>query len=228
MIRNGLSRISLPAIVSSSSPTTAVSSLLDSTLPSYRTPTRFEFASVVDALDVDRQPLPKVAAEPTLLQPRVVIYDGVCHLCHRGVKWIIKKDKYKKIKFCCVQSKTAEPYFRLCSVDRGDVLKRFMFVEGPGAYYEGSTVKDYFDPALLDARTALKVASYLPFPYSALSAMLILPAPLRDAAYDYVAKHRYNWFGKEDECIVMQEKDLLERFIDMHELLDNGGGCASG
>lgn len=58
--------------------------------------------------------------------------------------------------------------------------------------------------------------------------MLILPAPLRDAAYDYVAKHRYNWFGKEDECIVMQEKDLLERFIDMHELLDNGGGGASG
>lgn len=24
------------------------------------------------------------AAEPTLLQPRVVVYDGVCHLCHRG------------------------------------------------------------------------------------------------------------------------------------------------
>lgn len=56
--------------------------------------------------------------------------------------------------------------------------------------------------------------------------MLILPAPLRDAAYDYVAKHRYNWFGKEDECIVMQEKDLLERFIDMHELLDNDGGAS--
>lgn len=56
--------------------------------------------------------------------------------------------------------------------------------------------------------------------------MLILPAPLRDAAYDYVAKHRYNWFGKEDECIVMQEKDLLERFIDMHELLGNDGGAS--
>lgn len=82
MIRNGLSRISLPAIISSSS--TAVSSLLDSTFPSYRTPTRFESASVADALDVDRQPPSKVAAEPILLQPRVVIYDGVCHLCHRG------------------------------------------------------------------------------------------------------------------------------------------------
>lgn len=56
--------------------------------------------------------------------------------------------------------------------------------------------------------------------------MLILPAPLRDAAYDYVAKHRYDWFGKENECIVMREKDLLERFIDMHELLDNDGGAS--
>lgn len=29
-------------------------------------------------------PPPKAASIPALLQPRVVIYDGVCHLCHRG------------------------------------------------------------------------------------------------------------------------------------------------
>ncbi|WOL19855.1 hypothetical protein Cni_G28657 [Canna indica] len=163
-------------------------------------------AGVVDVFDDNPLPPPKVAAVPTLLQPRVVIYDGVCHLCHRGVKWIIKKDEYQKIKFCCVQSKTAEPYLRLCGVDRDDVLRRFLFIEGPGAYYEGSTA-------------ALKVASYLPWPYSALSAMMIIPAPLRDVVYDYVAKHRYNWFGKEDECIVMREKELLDRFVDRHEML---------
>lgn len=67
---------------------------------------------------------------------------------------------------------------------------------------------------------ALKVASYLPFPYSALSAFLIIPAPLRDPIYDYVAKRRYSWFGKEDECIVLQEKEMLERFIDAEELLN--------
>ncbi|XP_010928559.1 uncharacterized protein [Elaeis guineensis] len=154
-------------------------------------------------------PPPKAASIPTLLQPRVVIYDGVCHLCHRGVKWLIKVDKYEKIKFCCLQSKAAEPYLRLCGVDREDVLRRFLFIEGPGAYYEGSTA-------------ALKVASYLPFPYSVLSSLLIIPAPLRDAIYDYVAKRRYDWFGKEEECIVMQDKELLERFIDRDEML--GGG----
>lgn len=156
-------------------------------------------------------PPPKVASIPTVLQPRVIIYDGVCHLCHRGVKWVIKVDKYEKIKFCCLQSKAAEPYLRLCGVDREDVLRRFLFIEGPEAYYEGSTA-------------ALKVASYLPFPYSVLSALTVIPAPLRDAVYDYVAKRRYDWFGKEEECIVMRDKELLERFIDRDEMLGDGDG----
>ncbi|GMJ13174.1 hypothetical protein like AT1G24095 [Hibiscus trionum] len=74
-----------------------------------------------------------------LLQPRVVIYDGVCHLCHRGDKWVVKADKYRKIKFCCLQSKAAEPYLRVCGVDREDVLRRFVFIEGLGVYHQGST-----------------------------------------------------------------------------------------
>lgn len=51
---------------------------------------------------------------------------------------MIKADKYEKIRFCCLQSKAAEPYLRLCGVDREDVLRRFLFIEGPEAYYEGS------------------------------------------------------------------------------------------
>jgi predicted DCC family thiol-disulfide oxidoreductase YuxK len=64
----------------------------------------------------------------------------------------------------------------------------------------------------------------LPFPYSALSSLLIIPAPIRDAVYNYIAKNRYNWFGKEDKCIVMKEKELLERFIDRDEMFGGGPG----
>ncbi|KAF7124860.1 hypothetical protein RHSIM_Rhsim12G0050200 [Rhododendron simsii] len=193
------------------------------------------------------------ATLPSLLQPCVVVYDGVCHLCHNGkldvcflyveadnlvkiflhiylyasverirpmlvlsisvytlctfagVKWVIKADQARKIKFCCLQSQAAEPYMRLCGVDREDVLRRFLFIEGPGSYHQGSTA-------------ALKVLSYLPLPYSALSTLLIVPTPLRDAAYDYIAKRRYDWFGKEDDCLVLKEKELLERFIDREEI----------
>ncbi|KZV50673.1 DCC family protein chloroplastic [Dorcoceras hygrometricum] len=154
-------------------------------------------AAVVDAVGV----------VPTLLQPRVVVYDGVCHVCHSGVKWIIKADKDKKIKFCCLQSKAAEPYMRVSGVDRDDVLRSILFVEGPDLYHQGSTA-------------GLRVLSYLPLPYSALSSLMIIPTPLRDFVYDYVAKRRYDWFGKDDDCLVLKQTELLERFIDWEELLE--------
>ncbi|KAI3720283.1 hypothetical protein L6452_21196 [Arctium lappa] len=159
-------------------------------------------------LDVESAPATAVKSNmiPTLLQPRVVVYDGVCHLCHRGVKVVIKADKDRRIKFCCLQSKAAEPYMRICGVDREDVLRRFLFIEGPEAYHQGSTA-------------ALKVLSYLPLPYSALSTLMIVPTPIRDAAYDYIAKRRYEWFGKETNCLVLKEKELLERFIDRDEMV---------
>lgn len=67
---------------------------------------------------------------------------------------------------------------------------------------------------------ALRVCSYLPLPYSALSALMVIPAPLRDAVYDYVAKRRYDWYGKADDCLVLRETELLERFVDWEELLE--------
>ena len=68
-------------------------------------------------------------------------YDGeiVYGLCNVGVKWVFKVDKHAKIRFCCLQSKAAEPYLRLVGMDREDVLRRVLFIEGPEAYYEGST-----------------------------------------------------------------------------------------
>ncbi|XP_073135101.1 uncharacterized protein [Henckelia pumila] len=167
------------------------------------------FSSPADPMLLEASDAAVVAAvgvAPTLLQPRVVVYDGVCHLCHR-VKWIIQADKDKKIKFCCLQSKAAEPYMRVSGVDRDDVLRRILFVEGPGLYHQGSTA-------------GLRVLSYLPFPYSALSSLLIVPTPLRDVVYDYVAKRRYDWFGKDDDCLVLKQTELLERFIDWEELLE--------
>ncbi|RAL47840.1 hypothetical protein DM860_011425 [Cuscuta australis] len=156
--------------------------------------------------DDDVCTVPKTDTIPTPLQPGVVVYDGVCHLCHKGVKWVIKVDKDRKIKFCCLQSKAAEPYMSLCGVDRNDVERRFLFIEGPGLYHQGSTA-------------ALKVLYHLPFPYSVLSAFMVIPKPLRDAVYDYVAKRHYHWFGKDNDCLVLQEKELLDRFIDAEELL---------
>lgn len=63
---------------------------------------------------------------------------------------------------------------------------------------------------------ALKVASYLPVPYSVLTLFLVVPLPIRDAIYDYVAKHRYDWFGRSSDCIIPDD-DILDRFVDKLE-----------
>ncbi|KAM1719385.1 hypothetical protein ACFX12_021203 [Malus domestica] len=38
----------------------------------------------------------------------------------------------------------------------------------------------------------------------------------------YVAKRRYDICGKSEDCLVLQDKELLERFIDREELMDRG------
>ncbi|GAB2221050.1 hypothetical protein Droror1_Dr00012213 [Drosera rotundifolia] len=71
----------------------------------------------------------------------------------------------------------------------------------PDEVEDGMSVVEYFG-------VTLWVLSYLSFPYSALSYLSIVPAPLRDAVYDFVAKRRYDWFGKEEDCIVLQELEM--------------------
>lgn len=74
----------------------------------------------------------------TCIIGRLSLYELLAIL-YVGVKWVIKADRDKKIKFCCLQSKAAEPYMSVCDLDRDDVRRRFLFIEGPGLYHQGST-----------------------------------------------------------------------------------------
>lgn len=73
---------------------------------------------------------------------------------------MIGADKHRKIKFCCLQSKAAEPYMKVCGLDREDVSHRFLFIEGPGLCYQGSTGEN---TSLSLSMYITKRASLLPF-----------------------------------------------------------------
>ncbi|XP_016470980.2 uncharacterized protein LOC107793197 isoform X1 [Nicotiana tabacum] len=239
MLKRGLRLLTTTGNVNSSSPLThrrCFSSLWTSSFSTSSSPLNAagvssDSASAAAAADFDEDDLflgdelARLASKPktdqNLLQPGVVVYDGVCHLSHNSVKCVIKADRDRKIKFCCLQSKAAEPYMRVSGVDRDDVLRRFLFIEGPGLYHQGSTAVEITSrmyPTF--AAAALRVLAHLPLPYSALSTLMIIPTPLRDAVYDRVAKKRYNWFGKSDDCLVLRDQYLLYRFIDREELLE--------
>lgn len=59
---------------------------------------------------------------------------------------------------------------------------------------------------------ALRIARKLRMPWPLLSIFLLVPAPLRDAVYDFIGRRRYRWFGKYDQCFIPDDH-TRQRFI---------------
>ena len=60
---------------------------------------------------------------------------------------------------------------------------------------------------------ALNIALDLGGLWSLAYAFIIVPAFIRDAVYDFVARNRYKWFGKADVCM-LPTPELRARFLD--------------
>lgn len=60
---------------------------------------------------------------------------------------------------------------------------------------------------------ALKIAGNLEGPWKIAGVFKVLPLRFRDWLYDIIARNRYQWFGRRDQCMV-PTPDLIDRFID--------------
>lgn len=133
----------------------------------------------------------------TARSPPIVFFDGVCNLCNRIVRFIIKRDPRGQFRFAALQSDAA----RALLAEAG--------VEGQA----GDTMLLLEDARLFDRSTAaLRIARRLRFPWRLAYALIIIPRPLRDWLYRIIARHRYRWFGKRDTCMV-PTPELQQRFV---------------
>ena len=76
-----------------------------------------------------------------------------------------------------------------------------------------SLVLVYKGKVYVKSGAALKTASILKGAYLLLTIGYVFPRPFRDALYDIVARYRYKWFGKRNECMV-PTPELQARFLD--------------
>jgi predicted DCC family thiol-disulfide oxidoreductase YuxK len=128
----------------------------------------------------------------------LVLFDGVCNLCNGTVNFIIDHDPDGYFRFAPLQSDEAQE--RLAGTDAaGADLDTIVLVED-GAAYVRSTA-------------ALRIARRLTAPWPLLSLFLAVPRPLRDAVYDWIATHRYDWFGRRDQCR-LPTPALKDRFLE--------------
>jgi predicted DCC family thiol-disulfide oxidoreductase YuxK len=127
----------------------------------------------------------------------VLLFDGVCNLCHGAVRFVLDHDREARFRFAPLQSDVARALLARFELDP-NALDSMVLIDAAGAH------------ARSDA--ALRTARWLGAPWSWLRVLAVIPRPLRDAVYDFIARHRYRWFGRKDAC-PLPRPEWRERFL---------------
>jgi predicted DCC family thiol-disulfide oxidoreductase YuxK len=128
----------------------------------------------------------------------VVIFDGVCNLCVRSVKFIINHEADQLLRFTPLQSPAGARLLREYGFDPEDA-KSFVLVADGKPYVKSDA--------------AIRVARHLRGGWRLIGAIKIIPRPIRNWTYDVIARNRYRWFGRSEGCMV-PTPELLSRFVE--------------
>ena len=134
----------------------------------------------------------------TTKNKKIVLFDGVCNLCNSAVQYIIARDKKDVFRFVALQSELGQEICNYIGIDTKKVDSIILYEPGT-AYY-------------LKSEAALQIASEFNSWYSLLLVFKIFPKTLRDTFYDYIAKNRYKWYGKKENCMV-PTPELKAKFL---------------
>lgn len=116
----------------------------------------------------------------------IVFYDGVCGLCDRWVRFIVKRDKARTLRFAPLQGEIAKT-----RKDLPTELRTVVFVLSlPGGGEQMYTRSE----------AALQLLDHVGGCWRMVSWLRIIPRPVRDWVYDFIAQRRYRWFGKFESC----------------------------
>lgn len=127
----------------------------------------------------------------------LVLFDGVCNLCNSSVNFIIDRDPEGHFKFAALQDESVQPLLSHLGLST-TYLDSIVLVQGE-KYYR-------------DSRAALRVARRLSGGWPILFSFIVIPRPIRDAIYRWIAKNRYRWFGKQETCRI-PTPELRDRFL---------------
>lgn len=135
----------------------------------------------------------------------IIFYDGVCGLCNRLVQFLLRHDKHGRLRFASLQSDFAERLLLRHGFDPKDLDTLHV-------------VENYAQPderVLQRSDAILRAGRELGGVWSGLAAVAkIVPRPLRDLVYGFVARNRYSVFGKYDSCM-LPDPDQRSRFLDI-------------
>ncbi|GMQ80868.1 MAG: thiol-disulfide oxidoreductase DCC family protein [Rhodothermia bacterium] len=126
-----------------------------------------------------------------------ILFDGVCHLCNSSVNFVIDHDRDAYFRFGALQSDEGVALLREASFPAG-YLDSILLIEDGNVYRE--------------SKAALRIARHLTGLWPLFYWFRFIPRSIRDGVYAWVARNRYKWFGRSDECRI-PTPELKARFL---------------
>ena len=141
---------------------------------------------------IQKQHFQEVAKNKT-----VILFNGVCNLCNSAINFVIDKDTKNNFYFASLQSEFGQALLAHFGKDTTDFDSMIV--------YENGKIKT-------KSTAALRIAAGLSGGYKFLSVFKIVPTFLRNGIYNLIAKNRYKWFGKKNECRI-PTPELKAKFL---------------
>jgi predicted DCC family thiol-disulfide oxidoreductase YuxK len=136
---------------------------------------------------------------PNASDAEILFYDGHCGLCHRAVKFVLKHDRSgRAFRFAPLQGATFQS--RIPAADRADLPDSVVVLTADGSLLVRS---DAFVHILRRLGGGWRILA---------GVLAVVPRPLRDVVYNFIARTRYSVFGKRDDLCPIVPADLRARF----------------
>ncbi len=140
---------------------------------------------------------------PILTGHSLVLYDGVCGLCNRIVRFLLRFDRHDRFRYAALQSDFARV---ILSKHRLDPAKLDSVVVITGFATMREQIHTRFDAVLASARELGGI-------WRIGSLARVFPRQFRNRLYDLIARNRYRWFGSYDTCPIPKPEHRV-KFVD--------------
>ncbi len=127
----------------------------------------------------------------------LIVFDGVCALCSGFVRFVLRHDPAGRFRFVAAQSELGRALYRHYGLDPENWESNLLIAEGR---------------LYLRSEAAIQIFCGFGGLWRIVHILRVIPGTWRDRLYDFIAGHRYRWFGKHDYCGV-PDAALTDRFL---------------
>ena len=117
----------------------------------------------------------------------IVVFDGQCLLCNGWVQFLLRHDQSQRIRFASIQSAVGQQLLARAGL-RVEGLQTLLVIDGERSWQHTAAI--------------LRVLHALGWPWRLAWVGWLVPAPLRDALYRWVARNRYRIWGRSATCML--------------------------